>query len=157
MLVWMDLEMTGLDPLRNAIVEIATVVTDDDLQVVAEGPDLVVGTSQDQLDSMEQVVRDMHTRSGLLDAIAASHLNLDDAGSSDTRLHPLTRAGSPDRTSVRQLDRHRPALSGRPTSRHRELPPLPLHRRVHGEGALPALVPEGVQGCSTQTNFTQSA
>ncbi len=45
----MDLEMTGLDPLRNAIVEIATVVTDDDLQIVAEGPDLVIGTSQEQL------------------------------------------------------------------------------------------------------------
>ncbi len=80
MLVWMDLEMTGLDPLRNAIVEIATVVTDDDLQVLAEGPDLVIGTSQEQLDSMEQVVRDMHTRSGLLEAIAASDLTLEDAG-----------------------------------------------------------------------------
>ena len=80
MLVWMDLEMTGLDPLRNTIVEIATIVTDDDLQVVAEGPDLVVRTSQEQLDSMEQVVRDMHTRSGLLDAIAASDLSLEDAG-----------------------------------------------------------------------------
>jgi len=80
MLVWMDLEMTGLDPLRNAIVEIATIVTDDDLQLVAEGPDLVIRTSQEQLDSMEQVVRDMHTRSGLLEAIAASDLSLEDAG-----------------------------------------------------------------------------
>jgi oligoribonuclease len=80
MLVWMDLEMTGLDPLRDAIVEIATVVTDDDLQVLAEGPDLVIGASQEQLDAMEQVVRDMHTRSGLLDAIAASDLTLEDAG-----------------------------------------------------------------------------
>ena len=42
MLVWMDLEMTGLDPARNAIVEIATVITDDDLEVLAEGPDLVI-------------------------------------------------------------------------------------------------------------------
>src|SRR5882724_9471590 len=42
MLVWMDLEMTGLDPGRHTIVEIATIVTDDDLAVVAEGPDLVV-------------------------------------------------------------------------------------------------------------------
>src|SRR5689334_1753029 len=41
-LVWMDLEMTGLDPARHAIVEIATLVTDDDLAIVAEGPDLVV-------------------------------------------------------------------------------------------------------------------
>jgi oligoribonuclease len=80
MLVWMDLEMTGLDPIRNVIVEIATVVTDDDLQVLAEGPDLVIKTSQEHLDSMEQVVLDMHTRSGLLDAIAASDLSLEDAG-----------------------------------------------------------------------------
>ncbi len=80
MLVWMDLEMTGLDPLRNAIVEIATVITDDDLELVAEGPDLVVRTTQEQLDSMDQIVRDMHTRSGLLDAIAASSLSLEDAG-----------------------------------------------------------------------------
>ena len=80
MLVWMDLEMTGLDPLRNSIVEIATIVTDDDLELVAEGPDLVIRTSQEQLDSMEQVVRDMHTRSGLLEAIAASDVSLEDAG-----------------------------------------------------------------------------
>jgi oligoribonuclease len=80
MLVWMDLEMTGLDPLRNAIVEIATIVTDDDLNVVTEGPDLVIGTTQEQLDSMEPIVRDMHTRSGLLEAIAASDLSLEDAG-----------------------------------------------------------------------------
>lgn len=80
MLVWMDLEMTGLDPARDAIVEIATVVTDDDLEVIAEGPDLVVRTTHERLDSMDQIVRDMHTRSGLLEAIAASNLSLEDAG-----------------------------------------------------------------------------
>ncbi|HUO48022.1 MAG TPA: oligoribonuclease, partial [Acidimicrobiales bacterium] len=80
MLVWMDLEMTGLDPARHTIVEIATLVTDDELAVVAEGPDLVVRATEDQLAAMEPVVRDMHTRSGLLDAIAASELSLDEAG-----------------------------------------------------------------------------
>ncbi len=45
MLVWMDLEMTGLDIDRHVIVEIATLITDDDLQVVAEGPDLVVSAT----------------------------------------------------------------------------------------------------------------
>jgi oligoribonuclease len=80
MLVWMDLEMTGLDPHRNTIVEIATVITDDDLETIAEGPDLVVRTTDEQLTSMDQIVRDMHTRSGLLDAIAASDLSLEDAG-----------------------------------------------------------------------------
>src|ERR1700733_4765342 len=80
MLVWMDLEMTGLDPDRHVIVEIATLVTDDDLAVIAEGPDLVVHTGPEQLQAMEPVVRDMHTRSGLLAAIEASTLTLEEAG-----------------------------------------------------------------------------
>ena len=76
----MDLEMTGLDPTRDAIVEIATLVTDDDLIVVAEGPDLVVAASPAQLDAMSDVVREMHTRSGLIEEIRASALTLPDAG-----------------------------------------------------------------------------
>jgi len=80
MLVWMDLEMTGLDPTRNTIVEIACLVTDDDLAVIAEGPDLVVSASEEQLAAMEPVVREMHTRSGLLAAVEASSLSLEEAG-----------------------------------------------------------------------------
>jgi oligoribonuclease len=76
----MDLEMTGLDPARHVIVEIATLVTDDDLAVIAEGPDLVVHAEPAELDAMEPVVREMHTRSGLLPAIEASTLTLDEAG-----------------------------------------------------------------------------
>ncbi|HEX6238939.1 MAG TPA: oligoribonuclease [Acidimicrobiales bacterium] len=80
MLVWMDLEMTGLDPTRNVIVEIATVVTDDDLEIVAEGPDLVVHQPEQALGEMPDVVREMHTRSGLLKAIRASTTSLEEAG-----------------------------------------------------------------------------
>jgi len=76
----MDLEMTGLDPARNVIVEIATLVTDDDLNIVAEGPDLVVHTTEDELAKMEPVVVEMHTRSGLLDEIRSSTLTLEEAG-----------------------------------------------------------------------------
>jgi oligoribonuclease len=76
----MDLEMTGLDPGRNVIVEIATLVTDDDLAVVAEGPDLVVKAPAEALDAMEDVVRRMHTKSGLLQAITESALTLEEAG-----------------------------------------------------------------------------
>jgi len=76
----MDLEMTGLDPAAHRIVEIASLVTDDDLQVVAEGPDLVIATSAEDLAGMDEVVRAMHTRSGLLDAIAASRTSLAEAG-----------------------------------------------------------------------------
>jgi oligoribonuclease len=80
MLVWMDLEMTGLDPARHVIVEIATVVTDDQLEVVAEGPDLVVSATGDELAAMDDVVRAMHTRSGLLSAIPESGVSLAEAG-----------------------------------------------------------------------------
>jgi oligoribonuclease len=80
MLAWMDLEMTGLDPAKDSIVEIATLLTDDDLTVVAEGPDLVIATDPVRLDGMSDVVREMHTRSGLLAAIEASSLSLEDAG-----------------------------------------------------------------------------
>jgi oligoribonuclease len=77
----MDLEMTGLDPGRHVIVEIATLVTDDELEIVAEGPDLVVHQPAEALAAMEDVVREMHTRSGLLAAIEVSSVSLADAGS----------------------------------------------------------------------------
>ncbi len=79
-LAWMDLEMTGLDPAKNVIVEIATLITDDELNVVAEGPDLVVHASDEELAGMEPIVLEMHTNSGLLDLIKSSTLTLEDAG-----------------------------------------------------------------------------
>lgn len=72
--------MTGLDPARHVVVEIATLITDDELEIVAEGPDLVISASEEQLEAMEDVVRSMHTRSGLLDAIRASSLSVAEAG-----------------------------------------------------------------------------
>jgi len=79
-LVWMDLEMTGLDPATEVIVEIATLITDDDLNVVAEGPDLVINQPESVLTAMQPVVVEMHTTSGLLAAIRASHVTLEQAG-----------------------------------------------------------------------------
>ena len=76
----MDLEMTGLDPDSDVIVEIATLVTDDDLEVVAEGPDLVVHQPPKVLDRMGDFVRAMHTKSGLLEAIESSTITLAEAG-----------------------------------------------------------------------------
>ena len=72
--------MTGLEPARHAVVEIATLVTDDDLEIVAEGPDLVVACTPDLLAEMDEIVRSMHTRSGLLAAIEASTVTLEEAG-----------------------------------------------------------------------------
>lgn len=80
MLVWMDLEMTGLDPAKDTIVEIATIVTDDELEIVAVGPDLVVHQPPEALAVMDPFVVDMHTRSGLLPAIQASTISLEEAG-----------------------------------------------------------------------------
>jgi len=72
MLVWMDLEMTGLDHTSDVIVEIATLITDDRLEIVAEGPDLVVHQPDEVLARMDPFVVEMHTRSGLLEAIKRS-------------------------------------------------------------------------------------
>src|SRR5260370_41480262 len=72
--------MTGLDPVRHVIVEIATLLTDDELHSIAEGPDIVVRTTSDQLAQMDDVVRTMHTRSGLLAASQTSPIPLVEAG-----------------------------------------------------------------------------
>ncbi|HVC25108.1 MAG TPA: oligoribonuclease, partial [Acidimicrobiales bacterium] len=70
----------GLDPQRHVVVEVATLVTDDDLEIVAEGPDIVVATTEARLADMDDVVRRMHGSSGLLDAIAASTTTIAEAG-----------------------------------------------------------------------------
>lgn len=72
--------MTGLDLDRHVIVEIATLVTDDELNIVAEGPDIVIATSEEDLGAMDDVVIKMHTESGLLTEIKKSTIALQDAG-----------------------------------------------------------------------------
>ncbi len=78
-LVWIDLEMTGLDAMRDVILEIASVITDAQLNVIAEGPSLVVHHAQPILDHMNTVVRAMHTSSGLLDRVGNSDISVQDA------------------------------------------------------------------------------
>jgi oligoribonuclease len=70
-LVWIDCEMTGLDLERDALIEIACLVTDGKLDVLGEGLDLVIKPPPEALDQMEDVVREMHTSSGLLTELAA--------------------------------------------------------------------------------------
>ncbi|MGH9301401.1 MAG: oligoribonuclease [Acidimicrobiales bacterium] len=118
MLVWIDLEMTGLDPAEDKILEIATLVTDDDLNILAEGPDLVVATEQADLDSMVEPVMSMHTRSGLLAAAGTSTTSLEAAGAATLdfiRIHapeagsaPL--CGNSIGTDRRFLAAHLPAI-----------------------------------------------
>ena len=76
----MDLEMTGLDPTVHVIVEIATIVTDDELNVVGEGLDIVVHQPPEALAHMDDFVREMHTSSGLLASIEQSQVSLEEAG-----------------------------------------------------------------------------
>jgi len=117
-LVWMDLEMTGLNPETDVIVEIATLVTDDELNVVAEGPDLIIHQSDEVLARMDAVVVEMHTKSGLLPEIRTSTLTLEQAGAatmdflrehiSEARSVPL--AGSSIGTDRRFLARYLPDI-----------------------------------------------
>src|SRR5215467_6811506 len=68
-LVWIDCEMTGLDLARDALIEIACLVTDGDLAVLDEGIDLVIKPPAEALNNMLDVVREMHTASGLLEEL----------------------------------------------------------------------------------------
>jgi len=71
-LIWLDLEMTGLDPDRDVILEIATVVTDEVLEIVAEGPNIAIHQSEEVLKGMDEWGKDQHERSGLLERVRNS-------------------------------------------------------------------------------------
>jgi oligoribonuclease len=79
LLVWIDCEMTGLDLRRDALIEVAAVVTGEDLVPLDAGLDLVIKVDDEVLDSMLEVVREMHDRSGLTAAVRASTTTLQQA------------------------------------------------------------------------------
>jgi oligoribonuclease len=72
LLVWIDMEMTGLDPGQHRILEIATLITNADLEIVAEGPELVIHQSEEVLAKMNDWSRTQHAGSGLLDRVRRS-------------------------------------------------------------------------------------
>jgi oligoribonuclease len=78
-LVWIDCEMTGLDLGRDALIEVAALVTDSDLNVLGEGVDVVIRADDSLLDSMVDVVRDMHAKSGLTEEVRRSTVTVADA------------------------------------------------------------------------------
>lgn len=78
-IVWIDLEMTGLDPDRHVIVEVAALVTDAELNILDEGIDLVIHASDDELAEMDDFVTNMHDSSGLTEQIKASTVTLEEA------------------------------------------------------------------------------
>jgi oligoribonuclease len=78
-LIWIDLEMTGLDTQNDSIIEIATIVTDADLEVLAEGPVLAIHQGQQVLDGMDDWNREQHGNSGLIRRVQESSLSAADA------------------------------------------------------------------------------
>jgi oligoribonuclease len=78
-LVWIDCEMTGLDLGKDALIEIAVLVTDSELNILDDGVDVVIHAEDAALDGMPDVVRDMHAKSGLTEAVRASTVTLAEA------------------------------------------------------------------------------
>jgi len=78
-LVWVDCEMTGLELGHDALIEVAALVTDSELNILGEGVDVVINASDAALDGMLDVVRDMHAKSGLTDEVRASRVTLAEA------------------------------------------------------------------------------
>lgn len=112
-LVWVDLEMTGLDLDRHVIVEVAALVTDADLTIIGEGVDLVVHATEGELDQMDDFVTDMHASSGLTEKIRTSEVSLAEAEDAVLALiaehcdpeHPAPLAGNSiatDRAFIRE-------------------------------------------------------
>ncbi|MEK6215205.1 MAG: oligoribonuclease, partial [Vibrio fluvialis] len=78
-LIWIDLEMTGLDPETHKIIEIASIVTDSQLNILAEGPVLAVHQPESELQKMDDWCTNTHTNSGLVERVRQSSVNEDDA------------------------------------------------------------------------------
>jgi len=80
-LIWVDLEMTGLDPERDVVIEIAAIVTDSELNILAEGPVIAIHQPEQVLAAMDEWNTTHHTRSGLVDRVRASAI--DEAAAED--------------------------------------------------------------------------
>ena len=78
-LIWIDLEMTGLDPAHDVILEIATIITDNQLTIIAKGPSLVIHHSHETLARMNEWNIKQHTASGLIEQVHASPISLAEA------------------------------------------------------------------------------
>lgn len=78
-LVWIDLEMTGLDPQVDTILEIATIITDMNLNIIAQGPNIIIHQPEEVLETMNDWCKTNHKASGLTDAVRASTITLENA------------------------------------------------------------------------------
>ena len=73
-LIWIDMEMTGLNPVTDKIIEVAVIVTDPHLEIIAEAPVYVIKQSNELLDSMDAWNTNTHSRSGLIDKVKHSQI-----------------------------------------------------------------------------------
>ena len=79
-LIWIDMEMSGLEPEKDVILEVATIITTGSLEIIAEGPDLVLHHEKALLEGMDDWNREHHSKSGLWTAVLESTLTLEEAG-----------------------------------------------------------------------------
>lgn len=80
-LIWIDLEMTGLDPMSDHIIEIATIVTDKELNILDEGPSIVIHTTDEMLDGMDEWCTEQHGKTGLTERVRNSDISVEMAES----------------------------------------------------------------------------
>jgi len=80
-LIWVDLEMTGLDVKKDVILEIATIVTDSQLNLIARGPEFIIHQPGEVIEQMNKQVKEMHTKSGLIEAVKESNISIEQAES----------------------------------------------------------------------------
>ena len=144
-LIWIDLEMTGLNTDTDAIIEIATVVTDKELNIVAEGPELAIHQSDEVLARMDAWNQRQHGSSGLLARVRASQVTHRRGAAAHARVPRA--AGQRQRLAhVRQQHLPGPALPGAPDARPRALLPLSQPGREHAQGAGAPLGAGGLRG-----------
>lgn len=78
-LPWIDLEMTGLDPEVDTILEISAIITDSNLNIIAEGPNVIIFCPQEKLNKMDSWVYNTHTKSGLVEQVLKSKISIEEA------------------------------------------------------------------------------
>ena len=78
-LVWLDLEMTGLDPDSERVIEIATAITNHDLSEIIEGPNLVIQQPMEFIDNMDDWNTNQHTKSGLVESLKVTNITIEEA------------------------------------------------------------------------------
>ena len=117
--VWCDLEMTGLDPEKHRIIEIATIITDSQLNIIAEGPNHVIWQPEEHMQNLDAWIVKHHGESGLLDAVKASKITQEQAESETYKFilghikkneSPL--CGNSISTDRLFLDKYMPTISG---------------------------------------------